>query len=141
MAIVNVALQINDATKIYGHTLKIGKAKVFGEKTLGIQKVNLVVHKGEIFGFLGPNGAGKTTTIRAILDYLNIQNGSIKILGFDHKRDRIEIRNHIGYIPGEMSLFDNFTGLELLKYLSHFRKIDESFLKELKGIFIHRKTC
>ena len=135
MAITNVALQINDATKIYGHSLKIGKGKVFGEKTLGIQKVNLTVLKGEIFGFLGPNGAGKTTTIRAVLDYLHIQNGSIKILARDHKRDRVEIRKHIGYVPGEMSLFDNFTGLELLSYLNNFRPINTEFLNELKTIF------
>ena len=135
MSAENVAIQVNNLTKIYGHELQIGKYKVLGNQTIGIEKVNFSVRKGEIFGFLGPNGAGKTTTMRAILDYLAIQSGEITILGYDHKRARDLIRQKIAYIPGDMSLFDNFTGTELLQYLSHFRAINKDYFSKLKTIF------
>lgn len=135
MTNASLALQINDVTKIYGHSLSIGNKKILGEKTIGIKNITFSVRTGEIFGFLGPNGAGKTTTIRAMLNFLTIQNGNIKILDLDHKHDAIEIRKRIAYVPGDLSLFDNFTGIELLDYLNHFRPVNDPFLKELKSIF------
>ncbi|MBA7541902.1 Multidrug efflux system ATP-binding protein [subsurface metagenome] len=73
--------------------------------------------------------------MRAILNYLHIQTGEITVLGFDHKKDYIEIRKKIGYIPGELALYDNFTGAELIKYFNKFRPHKEEFLKELKDTF------
>jgi ABC-2 type transport system ATP-binding protein len=127
-------LQVSDLTKVYGREVGVG-GKKFGQQVVGAQNVSFNVKKGEIFGFLGPNGAGKTTTMRAILDYLKIQTGEVSIFGLDHHRDRLEIRKRIGYVPGDMALFENFTGKELLQYFGKFRPINEAFLRELRDNF------
>ncbi|MHA1915316.1 MAG: ATP-binding cassette domain-containing protein [Promethearchaeota archaeon] len=93
------------------------------------------VEKGEIFGFLGPNGAGKTTTMRSILGYLKMQRGSISVFGLNHIQNSMEIRKRIGYVPGDLSLYEDFTGLELIEYLNRFQPINQEFLKELKSIY------
>ena len=59
--------------------------------------------EGEVFGFLGPNGAGKSTTIRTLLDEIRPTAGSATILGLDTRADAVEIRRHIGYIPGDLA--------------------------------------
>ncbi|MFW9991673.1 MAG: ATP-binding cassette domain-containing protein [Candidatus Odinarchaeota archaeon] len=127
-------LQVTDLTKIYGREFTLGRFHI-GQRVVGAQNVSFSVKKGEIFGFLGPNGAGKTTTMRAILDYLKIQTGKITILGFDHHADRLRIRQVIGYVPGDMALFDNFTGEEIIDYFSNFRPADPVFLEELRSVF------
>ncbi|UCG01875.1 MAG: ABC transporter ATP-binding protein [Candidatus Heimdallarchaeota archaeon] len=134
-------LQVSNLTKVYGREFGLG-GKKFGSRVIGAQEVSFDVKKGEIFGFLGPNGAGKTTTMRAILDYLKIQTGTVTIFGLDHHRERFEIRKRIGYVPGDMALFENFTGEELLMYFSKFRPINEEFLAELRQNFrvkLHKK--
>ena len=135
-------LEVSNLTKIYGRELSVGDRKIVGDRVIGALDVSFSVKKGEIFGFLGPNGAGKTTTMRAILDYLKIQTGTVTIFGLDHHRDRLAIRKRIGYVPGDMALFENFTGEELLLYFSKFRPIDEGFLAELRQNFrvkLHKK--
>lgn len=82
--------------------------------------MNLSVKKGEIFGFLGPNGAGKTTTIRLLLDLIHPTSGSAKIFGLDSHKDSLEIRQRIGYIPGELNLYRDMKGSDLLNYLAGF---------------------
>ena len=130
----DVILRVSNLTKIYGKEIDL-KIKTFGREVTGAEKVSFSVDKGEIFGFLGPNGAGKTTTMRAILDYLNIQEGEITVFGLDHHKDSLAIRKRIGYVPGDMALYDNFTGNELIKYYGYFRPVDEKFLKKLKKNF------
>ncbi|MHA2295074.1 MAG: ATP-binding cassette domain-containing protein [Candidatus Hodarchaeales archaeon] len=127
-------LQISNLTKIYGREFNLGRFQI-GQRVVGAQNVSFSVKKGEIFGFLGPNGAGKTTTMRAILDYLKIQSGTVTVLGFDHHTDRLRIRESIGYVPGDMFLFGNFTGEEIIEYFSNFRPIDPALMKELRSVF------
>jgi ABC-2 type transport system ATP-binding protein len=129
-----VVLQVSNLTKIYGREFSLGGWKT-GRRVVGAQDVTFSVKKGEIFGFLGPNGAGKTTTMRAILDYLIIQNGTITVFGLDHHRDALAIRERIGYLPGDLALYENFTGNELIEYFNHFRPVDRVFLEELKSVF------
>lgn len=129
-----VVLQVSNLTKIYGREFSLGGWKT-GRRVVGAQDVTFSVKKGEIFGFLGPNGAGKTTTMRAILDYLIIQNGTITVFGLDHHRDALAIRERIGYVPGDLALYENFTGNELIEYFNHFRPVDRVFLEELKSVF------
>ena len=129
-----VILKVSNLTKIYGKELDL-KIKKFGREITGADNVSFTVNKGEIFGFLGPNGSGKTTTMRSILDYLNIQEGTITLFGLDHHKDSLEIRKRIGYVPGDMALYDNFTGNELIKYYGYYRPINEKFLKKLKNNF------
>ncbi len=127
-------LQVNNLTKVYGREINIGP-KIFGKKITGALDVSFSVSKGAIFGFLGPNGAGKTTVMRSILNYLKIQEGEIRVFDKDYRKDAIEIRKRIGYIPGDLAVYDNFTGEELIKYFNHFRPHDQVFLEELKQSF------
>jgi ABC-2 type transport system ATP-binding protein len=127
-------LEVENLTKIYGRELNLG-FRTFGRRVIANRNVNFSVKEGEIFGFLGPNGAGKTTTIRSIMGYLNIQSGIIKVLGLDHKEDALAIRKRIGYLPGDVALYSNYTGLELIKLFNNFRPTDPEFLKRLRSVF------
>ena len=83
--------------------------------------LNLDVQPGEIFGFLGPNGAGKTTMIRTILDEIRPTSGVASILGMDSHLQSVEIRDHIGYVPGDLAMYPNLTGKDMLTYFSNLR--------------------
>jgi len=102
-----------------------GLTKYYGD-TPGIIDLDLEVKTGEVFGFLGPNGAGKSTTIRSFLDLLHPSSGTVTILGFDSRRGSVEIRQRTGYLPGDLSMYDQMTAREMLKYLSSLRDIDTS---------------
>lgn len=98
----------------------------------GIQDVGFQVKEGEVFGYLGPNGAGKTTTIRCMLGFMKAQEGSVVINGLDSWADAAEIQANVGYIPGEMALFDEMTGTEFLNFLLQMRNVkDKTRLNEL----------
>lgn len=79
------------------------------------------VHQGEVYGFLGPNGAGKTTMIRTILDEIRPTSGRAWILGMDSHDQSVEIRNHIGYLPGDLAMYPNLTGHDTLTFFANLR--------------------
>lgn len=87
----------------------------------GVIDLDLEVEAGEVFGFIGPNGAGKTTTIRLLLDFIRPTSGSASIFGLDVSRSSVEIRKRVGYVPGDLQLFDRLTGAELLTWLGRLR--------------------
>lgn len=89
----------------------------------GIFDVSISVEQGEVFGFLGPNGAGKTTTIRHLMGFLKPESGKCTIDGMDcwSKRDQVQAR--LGYIPGEISFFDDMTGREFLRFAAEYRSL------------------
>ncbi|WP_026478630.1 ABC transporter ATP-binding protein [Alkaliphilus transvaalensis] len=87
--------------------------KKFGKFT-ALDGVNLEVNKGEVFGFIGPNGAGKTTTIRVLLGILKATEGEAKIFGKDAWKEAVEIHKQIAYVPGDVSLWSNLTGGEVI---------------------------
>jgi len=134
MTEAETVLEVSHLTKVYGRDLSIAGRKL-GRRVVGARDVSFAVRRGEIFGFLGPNGAGKTTTMRAILDYLHIQEGSITVFGMDHHRDALEIRKRIGYVPEDLALYENFTGDEIIDYFGGFRPVDPDFLRELRSVF------
>ena len=101
----------------------------------GIENLSLQVKKGEIFGFLGPNGAGKTTTIRTLLGLLKPTSGEAYILNKNIEEDIVEIRANVGYIPGELNLYEHLTGRQFLDYFSSLRETNLSLLDELLEIF------
>lgn len=76
--------------------------------------VNMDVHEGEVFGFIGPNGAGKSTTIRILLGILKATEGTAKIFGQDAWKDAVEIHRRIAYVPGDVNLWPNLTGGEVI---------------------------
>jgi len=104
-------------------------------KIKGIEDVTFSVKKGEIFGFLGPNGAGKTTTIRTLLGFLKPTSGKAYIFGLDIEEDGIEIKQDIGYIPGDLNLYGHLTGGQFLDYFTSLRSSDMYLLDELLSIF------
>jgi ABC-2 type transport system ATP-binding protein len=87
----------------------------------GIEALNLCVEPGEVFGFLGPNGAGKTTTIRLLLGLIKPTQGSFLICGSLVKRYASSFRKHMGYLPGELGLYTDLSGLEYLYRLASLR--------------------
>ena len=87
----------------------------------GIVGVDLDVERGEVFGFLGPNGAGKTTTIRLLLDLIRPTGGVVRVLGLDPRRDGVALRRRVGYLPGDLRLYERLTGRDLLTYFAHLR--------------------
>jgi ABC-type multidrug transport system ATPase subunit len=87
----------------------------------GIVDVDLSVERGEVFGFLGPNGAGKTTTIRLLLDLIRPTRGRARVFGLDCTRDAVAIHRRVGYLPGELALYDRLTGGQTLDYFANLR--------------------
>ena len=92
----------------------VGLTKYYGDIP-GIIDLDLEVTTGEVFGFLGPNGAGKSTTIRTFVDLLHPTSGSVTILGFDSHEESVAIRNRTGYLPGDLSMYDDMTAREMLR--------------------------
>jgi ABC-2 type transport system ATP-binding protein len=101
----------------------------------GVVELTFEVEPGEVFGYLGPNGAGKTTTIRTMLDFISPTSGHIEVFGLDSRRDSVEIHRRVGYLPGELALYEHMTAAE---YLAHFAAlrggVDEAFVSQL----VHR---
>jgi len=134
---VENTIEVSNLTKYYNQRFSIA-GKTFGQTVRGTENVSFFVQRGEIFGFLGPNGAGKTTTIRSMLGYLHPQAGTITILGMDHADDAMKIRERIGYIPGDLALYRNYTGEELIRFFDKLRPMDESMMVELRAMIIER---
>ena len=116
-------ISVDTLTKYYG-------------KSRGIENVTFEVTEGEVFGFLGPNGAGKTTTIRTLMALIRADSGTARIAGLDCWEQSVEIKQLIGYLPGELSLDPNLTGGQILEYFGHLRGgIDQAYLKQLIARF------
>ncbi|MDJ0953164.1 MAG: ABC transporter ATP-binding protein [Acidimicrobiia bacterium] len=98
----------------------VGLTKHYGDFP-ALVDLDLEVKAGEIFGFLGPNGAGKTTMIRTILDEIRPTAGSATIMGMDSHAHSVEIRNHIGYVPGDLAMYPNLTGRDTITYFANLR--------------------
>ena len=96
-----VGLEITNLTKRFG-------------KLTALDNINLTVNEGEVFGYIGPNGAGKTTTIRVLLGILQATEGSAKVFGLDAWKDAVEIHKRIAYVPGDVNLWPNLTGGEVI---------------------------
>ena len=97
-----------------------GLVKKFGS-TRALDALDLKVGTGEVHGFLGPNGAGKTTTIRILLGLLRADGGSVALLGGDPWRDAVALHRRLAYVPGEVSLWPNLSGGEIIDLLGRLR--------------------
>jgi ABC-2 type transport system ATP-binding protein len=89
-----------------------------GAAGLALKAVSLSVAPGEVYGFLGPNGAGKSTTIRCLLNFLQPTSGTITILGLDSVRDSVAIKRSVGYLAGDIALYQRMTGQQFLDYMA-----------------------
>jgi ABC-2 type transport system ATP-binding protein len=105
-------IEISDLTKFYG-------------KTRGIEKVNLEIREGEIFGFIGPNGSGKSTTIRILLNLIFPGSGNARILGMDVIRKTKKIKELVGYVPSDANAYGYMKVLEFLQYCQRFYSLND----------------
>ncbi|MGE5287267.1 MAG: ABC transporter ATP-binding protein [Micromonosporaceae bacterium] len=103
------------------HHIETSSLTKFYGRQRGVEDVTLAVGPGEVFGFLGPNGAGKTTTIRLLMDLIRPTSGSIRVLGYDLRRDSVAARQRIGYVPGDLELYPDLSGQELLAFFASLR--------------------
>ena len=114
-----IPLKINNLIKKYG-------------KTTAVHQLSLTLKRGEIFGLIGPNGAGKSTSIRTILNFIKPTDGKIEIFGVDSTTKDRGIMKTVGYLAGDLALYDNMTGRQLLSYLSSLRgNTDHGYVTEL----------
>lgn len=97
-----------------------GLSKSFG-RTRALDELDLFVQQGEVHGFLGPNGSGKSTTIRVLLGLLRADAGEMQLLGGDPWRDATTLHKRLAYVPGEVSLWPNLTGGEVIDLLGRLR--------------------
>ncbi len=104
----SVAISLDHVTKIY-------------RGGGGVYELSLDIAVGEVFGFLGPNGAGKTTTIRLILDLIRPSSGRIRVFGLDSRTDSVAIRRRVGYLPGELALYERLSARQILTHFAHLR--------------------
>ena len=108
-----------------------GLTKLYGRQR-GLLDLDLDVLPGEVFGYLGPNGAGKTTTIRLLLDLIRPTRGTASVLGLDSRRDSLAIRRRVGYLPGDLRLYESLSGRELIAYFGALRGgVSEPRVREL----------
>ena len=98
----------------------IGLIKKFGPTT-ALDGLDLSVREGEVHGFLGPNGAGKSTTIRVLLGLLRSDGGTVRLFGRDPWRDATELHRKLAYVPGDVVLWPNLTGGEVIDLLGRLR--------------------
>jgi ABC-2 type transport system ATP-binding protein len=88
---------------------------------LALDDLNLSVRPGEVFGILGPNGSGKTTALRLFLGFLRPTAGHAWVAGHECWDDGVAARRHIAYLPGELRLYENLTGRQLVHFLTRLR--------------------
>ncbi|MFI5926549.1 ATP-binding cassette domain-containing protein [Micromonospora sp. NPDC051543] len=97
-----------------------GLVKTFG-RVRALDGLDLSVRAGEVHGFLGPNGAGKSTAIRALLGLLRTDAGVVRLLGGDPWRDAVALHRRLAYVPGDVTLWPNLSGGEVIDLLGRMR--------------------
>jgi len=113
------SIQTHQLTKSYG-------------RSRGIIDVTFDIQEGEVFGFLGPNGAGKTTTMRTLMGLLRATSGSATIGGLDCWTQSTEVKQLVGYLPGEFSFDPGLHGAQIIEYLGHLRGgVDQAYVRSL----------
>jgi ABC-2 type transport system ATP-binding protein len=95
-------------------------SKSFG-RTRALDGLTFAVERGEVHGFLGPNGAGKTTTLRVLLGLVRADGGTASLLGGDPWRDAVDLHRRLAYVPGDVALWPNLTGGEVIDLLGRMR--------------------
>jgi ABC-2 type transport system ATP-binding protein len=97
------AIEVHDLTRCFG-------------EHVAVNHISFRVERGEVFAFLGPNGSGKSTTIRMLCGILRPTSGEGRVLGYDIARDSEQIKQHIGYMSQQFSLYDDLTVRENLEF-------------------------
>src|SRR5690349_4697369 len=90
-------------------------------RTRALDGLSVEIKAGEVFGLLGPNGSGKSTALRLLMGFLRPTAGHAAIAGHDCWHESLAARRHVAYLPGELRLYENLTGRELIRFLSRLR--------------------
>jgi ABC-2 type transport system ATP-binding protein len=99
--------------------------KQYGEFK-AVDRLDLTIRRGEVFGLLGPNGAGKTTTVLMLLGLTEPTKGVVRVLGLDPTREPLAVKRHVGYLPDNVGFYPNLTGRENLRYTAKLNGIARS---------------
>ena len=112
-----------------------GLTKTYGELNV-VDRLDLEIEAGEVFGLLGPNGAGKTTTILMLLGLVQPTKGTIKVLGLDPRRKPLEVKRHVGYLPDAVGFYDSMTGRQNLRFTARLNGLEdfEGHIDSLLGL-------
>lgn len=108
--------------------------KQYGDATV-VDKLDLELRPGEIFGLLGPNGAGKTTTILMLLGLTEPTSGTALVLGLDPRRNPLEVKSQVGYLPDTVGFYENLTGRENLRFTAALNRI-ESVEERMENVLV-----
>ena len=99
--------------------------KVYGEQ-VAVNKLNLMIKQGEVFGFLGPNGAGKTTTLLMLLGLSEPTSGDASVCGFNPNREPLKVKRLVGYLPENVGFYDDMNAGQNLMYVSRMNGIPDA---------------
>lgn len=105
---MNPPIELRDVVKTFGHVR-------------ALDGLDLAVAEGEVHGFLGPNGSGKSTTMRVLLGLLRADSGTARLLGGDPWSEAAQLHRRVAYVPGDVSLWPNLTGGEVIDLLGRMR--------------------
>ena len=113
----------------------VNLTKRFGKFT-ALDNISLSVGEGEVYGYIGPNGAGKTTTIRVLLGILQATSGEARVFGMDSWSEAVEIHKRVAFVPGDVNLWPNLTGGEVIDLFGGLRgKKETPRRKKLLSMF------
>jgi ABC-2 type transport system ATP-binding protein len=106
-----------------------GLRKLYGSFA-AVNGIDLVVERGEIFGLLGPNGAGKTTTILMLMGLTEVTGGELRVYGFDPRREPLEVKRHVGYLPDSVGFYDALSARDNLRYTARLAGIPRDEIED-----------
>ena len=106
----NVIIKTENLTKAYGNFI-------------AVDKLNLQISEGEIFGFLGPNGAGKTTTILMLMGLTEPSSGTAQVCGYNPSREPVRVKKFVGYLPEKVGFYEDLTARQNLEYTARLNGI------------------
>lgn len=106
-------------------------SKIYKKGEKAVDNISLTVNSGDIYGFIGHNGAGKTTTIKAIAGILDFTEGEINIDGLSIKKNSLEAKKKMAYIPDNPDLYESLTGIQYLSFIADIYKVEKTEREEL----------
>ena len=109
----------------------INLSKTYSKGKKAVDSISIKVEKGDIFGFIGHNGAGKTTTIKSIVGIIDFTEGDILINGISIKKNPMECKKNIAYIPDNPDLYEYLTGIQYLNFISDIFEISKEEREKL----------
>jgi len=113
----NLVVETKNLTKIY-------------DDTTAVDKLNLKIQQGDLFGFLGPNGAGKTTTILMMLGLTEPTSGSVHVGGYNSTREPLKVKSISGYVPEKVGFYENLTATYNLAYIARLNNLPDDVVEK-----------